>query len=152
MILGNVIHWTGDFDTVTQAFLFWHAIDFHTHQIIHDDPKSILAKDELSYTDWHFLEQIHKFLGPFQKETLALEGYRTQGSLFDVCPSIETLYQHSLHTQTGLVRQSQHLNYSFQLDRQKIHKYYSFEELSPIICGSIVLQPKMDKYFEDCKL
>jgi hypothetical protein len=36
-----------------------------------------------------------------------------------------------------------------QLAVQKLEKYYSIEQLSPIICASILLHPDMDNFFED---
>lgn len=98
------------------------------------------------------MEQIYKFPHQPQKETLALEGYGTPGSLFDIYLSMETLYQHLLRTQIQLVEQSQHLNHSFQLAQEKINKYYFFKELSPMICASLVLQLNMDNFTDDCEL
>lgn len=50
MILGNVTCWMEDFDALTRALFFRHAIDFHTHQVIVKDFKSTLVKNELSNT------------------------------------------------------------------------------------------------------
>lgn len=152
MILGNVTRWTGDFDGLERALLFRHTIDSHIQHLILQDPKCSISKDILTSDDWHILEVIFNFLKPFQQETLALEGHQAQGALFNIYPSLELLHKHVLKTQFAVIGQSRHLDHSFQLAREKITKYYSLSQLSPIICASIVLHPNMDNFFDDKEL
>lgn len=49
---------------------------------------------------------------------LALEGHRLQGSLSDIYPSMELLWQHILTAQTRSIGQSRQLDLSFQLARE----------------------------------
>lgn len=149
LILGNVTRWTGDYDGLERALKLRHALDFHIHQIINQSPtsKSAIEKDQLSPTDWLVLQDIFDFLKPFHNETLALEGNRSQGSLYDIYPSLEFLRRHISSTQQ--TASSDVLRYSLDLAAQKLEKYYSLTELSPIICASVVLHPDMDNFFDD---
>lgn len=152
MILGNVTRWTGDFDGLERALLFRHAIDFHIHHIIRQDPKCAIKKDELTLDDWHILELVFNFLKPFKEETLALEGHQAQGALFNIYPSLESLYKHLVNMQFAVIGQSQHLDHLFQLAKEKMIKYYSIDQLLSIICASIILHPNMDNFFENKEL
>lgn len=98
------------------------------------------------------MELIFNFLKSFQEETLALEGHQAQGALFNIYSLLELLFKHLVNTQFAVLGQSQQLDYSFQLAREKMAKYYSLNQLSLIICGSIVLHPNMDNFLDDKEL
>jgi len=149
LILGNVTRWTGDYDGLERALQFRYAISFHVENLIRLDHNSTLVKDLLTPTDWFHLQLIFDFLKPFRDETLRLEGHRTQGSLFDIYPSLELLWRHLIATQSSLKGQLPFLDISFQLAVDKMSKYYSLSSLSPIICASVILNPNMDNFFED---
>lgn len=141
----NVTRWTGDYDGLERALKLRHAIDFHVHQIIREAPigKPIaIEKDQLNSMDWVTLQQVFDFLKPFRDETLILESHRTQGSLYKIYPSLEALSRHISRTQQSLSLETlqiplaaEALSLPLQLASQKLHKYYSLNELSPIICA-----------------
>lgn len=149
LILGNVTRWTGDYDGLERALKLRHAIDFHVHQLLRNTAgaKLVIEKDQLSPNDWVVLEETFVLLKPFRDETLSLEGHRTQGSLYDIYPSFELLRRHILETKQH--SQSPVIITSLELAYQKLEKYYSIDQLSPIICASIVLHPDMDNFFDD---
>lgn len=149
LILGNVTRWTGDYDGLERALKLRHALDFHIHQVIRETPigKSTIEKDQLTSINWLTLQQTYDFLKPFRDETHVLEGHRTQGSLHEIYPSLESLRRHIVYSQNH--SQSEVLSGPLKLAAQKLEKYDSIDELSPIICASIVLHPDMDNFFED---
>lgn len=65
---------------------------------------------------------------------------------------MELLWQHILTTQAPTIGKSHELDLSFQLAGEKMQKYYFIDQLSPIICASILLHPNMDNFFEDVEL
>lgn len=109
--------------------------------------KSTIEKDQLTSIDWLTLQQIYDFLKPFRDEILVLEGHWTQGSLHEIYTLLESLRRHIVYSQNH--SQSEVLSGTLKLAAQKLEKYYSIDELSPIICASIVLHPDMDNFFED---
>ena len=148
LILGNVTRWTGDHDALKRAVCFKEAIDFQVQRAIHDNPQISLIHDQLSSNDWEFLKGVLEFLAPFRDETLLLEGNRKQGALHDVYPSLEAIRNHILSFLSRFSDPASHFHQSLTLAWNKLDKYYSLSNLSPIFCASIVLNPNMDGFFE----
>ncbi|KAH8151914.1 uncharacterized protein LAJ45_03907 [Morchella importuna] len=147
LILGNVTRWTGDYDALSRALEFRQAIDLHFQMLIMDDPKITISNDRITSDDWSVLQTISGILEPFREETLALEGNKAQGSLYEVYPSLQALTNHLAQTKSNLALQHSPLQRSLYLAIEKFNKYYSLETLSPILCAAIILNPNMDNFF-----
>lgn len=148
VILGNITWWTGDHDALKRAVCSKEEIDFQVQQAVHDYPRHSLPCDQLSSNDWEFLEGVLEFLASFRNETLLLVGYRKQGSLHYVYPSMGVIRNHLLFFLSPFSDPTSHFHHYFNLAWNKLDKYSPLSNLSPMLCASIVLNPIMDTFFE----
>ena len=107
-----------------------------------------MINDQLGAQDWIFLENVLEFLAPFRDETLLLEGNQKQGALHNIYPSLEVIRNHIQFFLSRFSDTSLHFHQSLNLVWNKLNKYYSKSNLSPVICASIILNPNMDGFFE----
>lgn len=151
-MLGNITQGPKNYNALERALLSWHAIDCHIAQVIHEDPGIPITKDVREGSDRYIVQQIFNFLGSFKKEPLALDGHQLQESLDNIYPSIELLCEHILTIQARAIGKSHQLDLSVQLTREKMHKYYFIDQLSPIICPLILLHSNIDNFLEGMEL
>ena len=79
-IAANSTRWNGDFRAIKRALVLRVSIETYAARY----SRTTLANDQLSPEDWQELEDMLQVLEPFERMTLALEGHRGNGALWDI--------------------------------------------------------------------
>ena len=147
LTIGSPTRWNGDYLAIERALLMRRAIDIYIAETLAQDPRLSIHRDQLTAEDWIHLTNIAHFVDPFTEKTLKLQGHRPHGALYDVYPSLERLQKH-IALALEFYSSSPLMVTCLTLAHEKLHKYYSKNTLSPILCASLVLNPDMALFFQ----
>ena len=139
--------WNADCLAIERALLMCRTVDIYIAEIIAQDPRLPIQRDQLTPEDWIYLTNIAHFLEPFTEKTLELQGHRPHGALYNVYPSLEQLRKH-IALALKFYSPSPLMITCLTLANEKLNKYYSKSTLSPILCPSQVLNPDMALFFQ----
>jgi len=155
LVHGYETRWGGDYDELVRALLHREAFEeFVSTAIRHnlhgerDSLPNALKHDELSPEDWAILTDIMQFLQPFRKWQLMLQGYQTQGALYDVLPAMDELMLHMEDRKTAYTalqsdEVTRHMSTSINNAWVLLDKYYNKVNETPVYYSAIALQPEM---------
>ena len=154
LVHGNEPRWGGDYDELVRALLPREALEAFVSTAIrhnlHGERNSLpnaLKHDELSPEDWVILTEIMQFLQPFRKWQLMLQGYQTQGALYDVFPAMDELLLHmedrkaaytALQSDEVTRRMITSINTAWVL----LDKYYKTVDETSVYYSAIALGPE----------
>src|ERR1700754_4322361 len=109
-----------------------------------------IDKDRL-YTDWEELRELLLTLQLFKQVCLEFEKANINGSLFNILPSMDSLLENLETAKEKYTEElhSSHFCTCINLAWEKLDKYYTLTELSPIYIAAVVLNPCLKwNYFE----
>lgn len=108
--------------------------------------EGIVSDDVLTADDWDDLRGISEILKPFSAVTLRLEGHAangTHGSLWEVLPCIEYLFEH-LHKVKAELEALSHresMLHATDLAIKKLEQYYAKTDENVAIIAALVMNP-----------
>jgi len=113
---------------------------------IYIDENSTLEDDRLERREWKLLEKIQKILVLFKLATKAMEGH--QATLTHLLPSLDFLLNTYSQALTDN-REDRILSSMIRMGWEKLDKYFSATDRSPVYIAVVVLNPKFKwRYFE----
>ena len=142
-ITNNVTRWNSDFRAIKRAIRLQSSIDIYITTVRQRTTNSnSTALEVITSEDWNLLRDIVQILEPFHQLTLDLQGHRENGTLYDICPAMDSLLSHLEETQ-GLFSESTILVQSLQLAWEKLRKCYTLADLNPVLYAAVALHPSM---------
>ena len=103
-------------------------------------------KDVLSFEDWAELREIASILGPFHTVTKRLEGNAvngSHGSLWEVLPCMEYIFEHLTKVRNDLISQEQppFILQGVRLALAKLEEYWKMIDDTPVVIAAFVMNP-----------
>lgn len=143
LVVPNDTRWNSTCDAIARAQKLRPAVQQYLD--LHRGP----AEDQLSSADWQNLALVHEILQPFRVYTLALEGNKDNGALYDIIRLFESLRKilTSAYCQHLVPRPQLAASLDFAI--KKLNKYYNDAQLPSVVYAAVVLHPDLKmRYFE----
>lgn len=94
-ITANVTRWNSDFRAIKRAIQLQGSLDIYILTVCQRTTNSAsIALEVITSNDWKLLKDIVQILELFHQLTLDLQGYRENGSLYNIFPTIDSLLSH----------------------------------------------------------
>ena len=147
-IASILTRWNSDFLAIQRALHLRDAFELFVARHLRDG----LVDDQLSIEDWNELQELVTILEPFYRLTSSLEGHRSNGSLYDLLPCMDTLLEHLENASRKYQFTNpipQHLLTSIDLAWLKLNKYYTLADNTTVLYAAVALHPGMKfEYFD----
>ena len=138
-IIANQTRWNSDFKAIKRALQLHGGFEIFCARHVRDG----LENDQLDLEDWKALQEMINVLEPFHSCTLLLEGFRGNGALYDMLPTMDTLLEHLETAKTMCLNSDPDDTSPFFLSIVaawgKINKYYSMTASNAVLYAAVAL-------------